>query len=98
MIKVYASKILVLVSALILIYYFWGADIRNFLVDRGVVDFSSFILFVYNWILWLIEKIIWGVGCVIDYVLQVFNNILSNVNHILDLFLSLANLVKKIFS
>lgn len=95
--KAYASKILVLVVALGIIYYFWGADIQKFLLGRGVVDIPTFFVFIYGLFLWLIEKIISFFNYLVDYILQLFNNILSNVNKILDLFLKLVDLIKKIF-
>lgn len=94
--KAYASKILVLVVALAVIYFFWGDDIQKFLIERGVVDIPSFFIFLYGMVLWSIEKVISLFNYLVEYILQLFNNILSNVNKVLDLFLKLVDLIKKI--
>lgn len=96
--RTYAPKILVVVIFLGVIYFFWGADIRNFLIERGVVDIPTLFVFLYGLILWTLEKIIYFFDFSVGYILKVFSNILSNLNKILDLFLSLIGLIKKIFS
>ncbi len=94
--KTYVSQVLVLIAVIIVIYIFWGVEIKNFLLSRGVVDIPTFISFLYTSGVWLIGKIFSIATTVGEYILQIFNNILSNVMRIADLVSGILNVLKKI--
>jgi len=96
--KIYVSQILVLVATIIVVYIFWGVEIKSFLIDRGVVDISTFFTFLYTSVFWLIAKFFSFVASVGEFVLKIFNNILSNVVRIADLLTGILDILKKISS
>lgn len=96
--RIYLSRILVLIGALIIIYFFWGDDIHKFFVDRGVVSIPTFFTFIFDLLLWLVGKIILISKSVAVYILELFNNILSNVAKLADLLTWILDILKKIGS
>ncbi len=79
-----------------MVYIFWGADIQKFFVDRGVVSISTFITFIFNLLLWLTEKAFLIGKNIAVYILELFNNILSNIVKLADLLTGVLNILKKI--
>lgn len=94
--RIFLSRILVLFGALVIVYIFWGADIQEFFVDRGVVSIPTFITFVFNLFLWLTEKAFLIGKNIAGYILELFNNILSNIVKLADLLTGVLNILKKI--
>jgi len=96
--KAYVSQILIIIGVLIVIYIFWGADIKIFLKERGVEDIPTFIKFVYSFGLWLTTKFLSIVKGGAEYILELFKNILSNIEKIADLLTGILDILKKISS